>query len=343
MFSLTIQSRNIWQTSSGLSRPVLSYNRVGIIHSHGGQGEAESLKLLTIIQKSHFCWVLIIDQTFQFLRGHQMDWFEPYLFIASIRGVKNLRNNLTRSQLPLATDTGDGGGNWEWCLGAGAGLALRVTLEQHRDFSQGIHNLAQWFPSAPRIKSKLSRLPAFSSHCVTVFCLILQGLEALFYVKIIFVFSTILRKLQALFCLSELFLCFLLQVSSLLSCHFIFSISMSSSICVNVFSTKKPDVTFLDFHDLFDLSWLWPHYFLSQHFSYCLIKHLSQVGRTFIYTLTPFPVPMSVLLVTVGLWLAECWAGTLLQVDNCFSFSSLCKIYNLFISPKNTSHTSIIF
>lgn len=109
-------------------------------------------------------------------------------------------------------------------------------------------------PQCTRIKSKLSRLPAFSSHCVTVFCLILQGPEALFYVKIIFVFSTILRKLQALFCLSELFLCFLLQVSSLLSFHFIFSISMSSSICVNVFSTKKPDVTFLDFHDLSDLS-----------------------------------------------------------------------------------------
>lgn len=52
---VTTQSRNIWQTSSGLRRPVLSYNKFGIIHSHGGQGEAGSLKLLTIIQKFHFC------------------------------------------------------------------------------------------------------------------------------------------------------------------------------------------------------------------------------------------------------------------------------------------------
>lgn len=81
LFFVTTQSRSFWQTSSGLRRPVLSYNKSDIIHSHGGQGEAGSLKLLTIIQNSRFCWVLTIDQIFQLLRGCQMDWFELYLFI----------------------------------------------------------------------------------------------------------------------------------------------------------------------------------------------------------------------------------------------------------------------
>lgn len=89
IFFVSSLSRNIWQTSPGLRRPLLSYNKfVIIIYSHGGQGEAGSLKLLTIIQKSHFCWVLTTDQIFHLLRGCQMNWFEPYFIIASIRGVK---------------------------------------------------------------------------------------------------------------------------------------------------------------------------------------------------------------------------------------------------------------
>lgn len=61
VFFVTTLSRNIWQTTSGLRRPVMSYNKFWIIiHSHGGQGEAGSLNLLTIIQNLIFaeCWPL---------------------------------------------------------------------------------------------------------------------------------------------------------------------------------------------------------------------------------------------------------------------------------------------
>ena len=122
-------------------------------------------------------------------------------------------------------------------------------------------------PQCTRIKSKLSRLPAFSSHCVTVFCLILQGPEALFYVKIIFVFSTILRKLQALFCLSELFLCFLLQVSSFFPFYF-FYLHVIFNMCKCLLYKKA-------WCDLLGLPWpLWPLMTLTPLFSFTALQLL---------------------------------------------------------------------